>query len=106
MVHRFRRNVVFANPHRVVARLGQSQRQATDPIEGAEVMIGMFVAVVAVVMIVQAGEDDRTRSTAARRRTKGMLEDHSLGRQGIHVWRFDRSVSISTDVRALIIGDE
>jgi len=66
----------------------------------------MLVAVMAVCVVVQTGEDYRATGRTTCGCAESKIKACAVGSDGIEIWGFQGGIAISAKVRALVIGHE
>ena len=98
--------MVFADACRPIPGLGQQHRQRFYPRKTAELVVAVQMPIMAVAMIVQAGEHHAAAGTATGGGGKGVAEERAVRGQPINIRRHRRHIPITPHRGAEIIGDD
>ncbi len=77
-----------------------------DVAEGHEVVVVVLQPILAVLMRVQAGVDDRSAPAARRRAGEGVVKDSAFGREPVNARGRYRVVSVTANRLAHIVGND
>ena len=96
---------MFAYARGPVTGLGKQHGQGLHPWETAKFMITVEMTVVAIAMIVQAGEHHRTAGAAAGGGGKSVAEERAVGSEAVDVRSHRRHVTVAAHRGAEVISD-